>query len=140
MCDTRTADTRRPAHPSRADPPRHLRVPGRPQRDIGRSTWIAVEAGTRDTEEHTLGRVERVLGWAHGTIGSIADVITPNGSVADTAPADDDWVARLIAIRDSPRRSPALRTMAAAQLTQLEALLAAADAEDAQRVSGDRAG
>ncbi|MDP9795559.1 transcriptional regulator with XRE-family HTH domain [Catenuloplanes nepalensis] len=108
--------------------------------DIGRSTWIAVEAGTRDTEEHTLGRVERVLGWAHGTIGSIADVITPNGSVADTAPADDDWVARLIAIRDSPRRSPALRTMAAAQLTQLEALLAAADAEDAQRVSGDRAG
>ncbi|MDR7274711.1 helix-turn-helix domain-containing protein [Catenuloplanes atrovinosus] len=105
---------------------------------IGRSTWIAIEAGSRDTEDHTLGRVESALRWTPGTIDGLAGGGPDAGAGPETA--GGDWVARLIAIRDNPRRSAHLRAMAAAHLAQLEALLAAADAEDAQRAPDERAG
>ena len=38
---------------------------------IDRATWTAAETGTRQTEAYNAGRIERVLGWAAGSIEAI---------------------------------------------------------------------
>jgi transcriptional regulator with XRE-family HTH domain len=106
--------------------------------EMSRPTWIAVEAGTRDTEDHTLGRIENALQWPTGAIGRLAEGEDVPGSTQGQA--INDWRAKLIAIRDNPRRNADIRTRAAAQLIQLEqveALLAEAEADEfGQRSAG----
>lgn len=40
---------------------------------INRATWTAIEDASRDTETYNYGPVERVLGWASGSIDDILD-------------------------------------------------------------------
>lgn len=38
---------------------------------ISRVTWAAVESGTRETEAYNYGVIQRVLGWAPGSVDAV---------------------------------------------------------------------
>lgn len=102
---------------------------------INRATWGALERGDRETEDYVFGGVERALKWAPGSV----DAVLAGGEPAVTTEAkpEDPWGEKLDRVRqvaNNPDRSPGLRAWAQRQVDDIEAILAAAKAEeDAQR-------
>jgi transcriptional regulator with XRE-family HTH domain len=39
--------------------------------DVSRTTWIAVESGTRETQVYNYGSIERVLQWTSGSVEAV---------------------------------------------------------------------
>lgn len=54
---------------------------------INRSTWTAIEEGTRDTEDYIYALVEKVLGWEIGSIDRVLAGDDPVEAPAVDAPA-----------------------------------------------------
>lgn len=63
---------------------------------IDRGTWTGLEKGIRDTEDYMHVRIERVLGWAPGSIDTIlaggqpAPAVTSGREPTETPPLPDD--------------------------------------------------
>lgn len=94
---------------------------------ISRGTWIALEAGTRETETYNYAGIERALAWAAGSIDDILDGAQPTplegGHPVQPGP---DIEERLKAIRDNPDNDPATRRQAQAALDLIYAILESA--------------
>jgi transcriptional regulator with XRE-family HTH domain len=88
---------------------------------ISRTTWTAVEAGTRDTEAYTYGRMERVLRWAAGSIDEIlaggqATVAQESTQEPDAVEVADPDLRRYATIYSDPNLDPDLRNLMRQQM------------------------
>ena len=72
---------------------------------ISRATWTAVEDGSRETEPYNYGLVEKVLGWAPGSIEAVLaggepteldGYETPGSTDSETAAGNADRVIAAI--------------------------------------------
>lgn len=102
---------------------------------VSRGTWIALEAGSRETETYNYAGVERALAWAPGSIDDILDGGDPIPLEEDReSKQDPNAETRLKAIRDNPDNEPNVRRQAQAALDLIYAIL------DGQTNGGRRAG
>jgi hypothetical protein len=107
---------------------------------ISRGTWIALESGTRETEDYNYAGIERALQWQPGSIDDILDGGDPTPIKSEQTPNTlrvewEDKLAKVQAIADNPDRPQHMRDLARGMISQIEAILAADRAEEQRRES-----